>query len=76
MDDTQLNSLIKESQLLTASEKTYWSSNLPKMTPEQKDRLVAILNRAKKIKWNDQIQQYLSMIGKATQSYFTKKQSA
>lgn len=75
MDDTQLNSLIQESQLLTASEKIYWSSNLPKMTPEQRDRLVAILNRAKKIKWNDQIQQYLSMIGKATQSYFAKKQS-
>jgi len=76
MTDTELQSLVQKSQLLTADERSYWLSNLPKMTQEQKDRLVTILHRAAKIQWNEQIQNYLSLIGKATQSYFRKNQTA
>ena len=76
MDDTALHALIQESQLLTATERMYWQNNVLKMTPEQKDRLVTILQRAGKISWNEQIQQYLALIGKATQSYFAGKQTA
>ena len=76
MTDLELTSLVQKSQLLTEAEKSYWLSNLPKMTAEQKDRLIAILQRASKIQWNEQIQNYLSLIGKATQSYFRKGQPA
>ncbi|MDD5469449.1 MAG: hypothetical protein PHO92_01470 [Candidatus Peribacteraceae bacterium] len=76
MTDIELASFVQKSQLLTEAEKSYWATSLPKMTPQQKERLIAILNRAAKIQWNEQIQNYLSLIGKATQSYFRKGQPA
>ena len=68
MDANQLKALVEASRLLTQAEKTYWLTNLPHMTPEQLARLEQILNRARQIKWNEHIQNYMSVVSKAAQT--------
>ena len=64
----QLQTLIAQSKILTDAEKQYWSSSLPKMSPEQHQKLEGILQRAQQIPWTDKIQQYFTLVAKSAQA--------
>ncbi len=67
MDTAQLTALVQKSALLTEGERSYWLVTLPKMTPEQQQRLAEILAKAEGIPWQEQIAKYVTMLGSAVQ---------
>ena len=66
MDLNTLLLKVQKSPLLTESERTYWAQNLPKMTLEQVEKLEGILTEAEGISWNEEMQNYLMIVNKAT----------
>ena len=56
VDLSILQSMIRESLLLTDPERAYWLAGLARMTPPQMDRLKSILDRARNIPWNAALQ--------------------
>ncbi|TSC98318.1 MAG: hypothetical protein Greene101449_953 [Candidatus Peregrinibacteria bacterium Greene1014_49] len=62
VDFSILQSMIRESLLLTDAERTYWLAGLARMTPPQVDRLKSILDRAKNIPWNAALQKTVATL--------------
>ena len=67
VDMNLLQSMIRESLLLTDSERAYWLAGLARMTPPQMDRLKSILDRARNIPWNAALKQTVAKIAGAAQ---------
>lgn len=65
MDIATLTIRVHTSKLLTTNEKSYWTSNLPHMTQEQVQKLDEILSEAERLSWSENMQQYVSIAGKA-----------
>jgi hypothetical protein len=65
MDIASLIVRVQTSKLLTDPEKAYWTSNLSHMKPDQIEKLDQILTEAEKLSWNENMQQYVSIAGKA-----------
>ncbi len=66
MDLSPLLMKVHTSPLLTESERAYWAQNLPKMTPEQVQKLEGILTEAEGMSWSEEMQNYLMIVNKAT----------
>ncbi len=66
MNLSALASRVSSSRLLSAVERSYWLSNLPRMSDAQIVRLESILEKAAALPWTDKAQQLLSLIAKAT----------
>ena len=62
IDLASLEAMIRESLLLTDSERAYWLAGLARMTPPQIERLKGILDRAKAIPWNAALKQTVEKI--------------
>ena len=62
MDLNTLRSMVQKSRLLTDQERTYWSSHLEQMNPEQISKLERILAEAASIPWTEKAQGYVSSI--------------
>ncbi len=74
MDLAVLQTMIRESLLLTDAERAYWLAGLARMTPPQMDRLKSILDRARAIPWNAALKQTVEKIaGAAVQAATTAK---
>ena len=58
---------IQSSRLLSIAEKAYWSQNLEKMTPEQREKLETILTEAEALIWTPAVQSYVDMATKTPQ---------
>lgn len=66
MDIQTLTTKVQASVLLSAEERTYWLSALPRMNPEQLSKLESILTEAEGMTWNEEMQQYLSILNKTS----------
>ena len=67
IDLNVLQTMIRESLLLTDAERAYWLAGLARMTPPQVDRLKSILDRARAIPWNAALQKTVATLaGSAT----------
>jgi hypothetical protein len=66
MDLVSLTKRINQSRLLTEAERTYWRSNVERMTPEQIEKLEAILGEAEQLVWNPSMQSFLNMTTKTS----------
>ncbi len=62
IDLAALQTMIRESLLLTDAERAYWLAGLARMTPPQMDRLKSILDRARNIPWNAALKQTVEKI--------------
>ncbi len=72
MDLPTLQAKVIASRLLTEQEKQYWAQNLPKMNPEQLNKLEGILLEAEKIPWQEQMDNYIKLVEKGTAFLQTK----
>ena len=68
MDSERMKTLIAESNILTETERMYWTQSLPKMNEQQLMQLEEILTKAKDIPWTEQVQKYFSHIAKSAKS--------
>ncbi|OGJ58754.1 hypothetical protein A2881_02985 [Candidatus Peribacteria bacterium RIFCSPHIGHO2_01_FULL_55_13] len=69
VDLSILQSMIRESMLLTDAERAYWLAGLARMTPPQVERLKSILDRARNIPWNAALQKTVATLaGSATKT--------
>lgn len=62
VDLSVLQTMIRESLLLTDAERAYWLAGLVRMTPEQMQRLKSILDRARNIPWTQALQKTVAAI--------------
>ena len=62
IDLSVLQTMIRESLLLTDPERAYWLAGLARMTPEQTEKLKSILDRARNIPWTQALQHAVSKI--------------
>ncbi len=59
---TDLLSLVNASPLLSQAEREYWREHLPRMSPEQCEKLTRILSQAKDIAWQRNPQTFLTLL--------------
>ena len=62
IDLTVLQTMIRESLLLTDAERAYWLAGLARMTPPQIERLKSILDRARNIPWTKALEKTVAAI--------------